>query len=178
MKELIAKRYIKALSQSLKQKELEESLQILEKLANVCRINKFQEIMDSPYISVEQKIEFILQVILENKSNSKFANFIRILAEHKRLDLFQELYAELSSYLASLNKEYVAKLMVSDAYDETVLKEIESKFSQKLGVNLVLEQQITQKNGIKLVVEDLGVEISFSQERFIQDLKNHIFRAF
>ena len=89
MKELIAKRYIKALSQSLKQKELEESLQILEKLANVCRINKFQEIMDSPYISVEQKIEFILQVILENKSNSKFANFIRILAEHKRLDLFQ-----------------------------------------------------------------------------------------
>ena len=36
MKELIAKRYIKALSQSLKQKELEESLQILEKLANVC----------------------------------------------------------------------------------------------------------------------------------------------
>ena len=88
MKELIAKRYIKALSQSLKQKELEESLQILEKLANVCTINKFQEIMDSPYISVEQKIEFILQVILENKSNSKFANFIKILAEHKRLDLF------------------------------------------------------------------------------------------
>ena len=94
MKELIAKRYIKALSQSLKQKELEESLQILEKLANVCRINKFQEIMDSPYISVEQKIEFILQVILENKSNSKFANFIRILAEHKRLDLFQEFHLE------------------------------------------------------------------------------------
>ena len=64
MKELIAKRYIKALSQSLKQKELEESLQILEKLANVCRINKFHEIMDSPYISVKQIIEFILQVIL------------------------------------------------------------------------------------------------------------------
>ena len=97
MKELIAKRYINALSQSLKQKELEESLQILEKLANVCTSNKFHEIIDSPYISVEQKIEFILQVILENKSNSKFANFIRILAEHKRLDLFQELYAELSS---------------------------------------------------------------------------------
>ncbi|MDE5603067.1 MAG: hypothetical protein K2I71_04000, partial [Helicobacter sp.] len=27
-------------------------------------------------------------------------------------------------------------------------------------------------------VEDLGIEVSFSQDKFINDLKNHILRAF
>ena len=61
---------------------------------------------------------------------------------------------------------------------DSVLKEIENKFSQKLGVNLLLKQQIVENAGIKLVVEDLGVEVSFSQEKFINDLRNHILKAF
>ncbi|WP_300762105.1 MULTISPECIES: F0F1 ATP synthase subunit delta, partial [Helicobacter] len=101
-----------------------------------------------------------------------------ILAEHKRLDLFEELYRELTSYLATLNKEYIAQLIVSESYDEVKLKEIQDKFSKKLGVNLLLKQQIVANAGIRLVVEDLGVEVSFSQEKFASDLRNHILKAF
>ncbi len=88
------------------------------------------------------------------------------------------LYKELSSYLATLNKEYIAQLIVSESYDEAVLREIESQFSKKLGVNLLLKQQIVANVGVKLVVEDLGMEVSFSQEKFVNDLRNHILKAF
>lgn len=178
MKELIAKRYIKAFSKDVAQSELQKDLELLGRLANAYGIHKFKEIIESPCVDTCKKVEFILQVILENNVTQRFSNFIKILAEHKRLDLFQELYVELSSYIASLNKEYIAKLSVNENCDEAVLQEIQSKFSKKLGVNLILQQRIVKEAGIKLVVEDLGVEISFSQEKFIQDLKNHIIKAF
>lgn len=178
MKDLIAKRYIMALVASVSQGELEGIALLLRKLAEANTISKFKEIMESPYVAKTQKIEFVLDNILDNSANVKFVNFIKVLAEHRRLDLFGELYEELSSYLATLNKKYIAQLIVNESYENSILNEIESKFSKKLGVNLLLKQQVVANSGIKLVVEDLGVEISFSQEKFISDLRNHILKAF
>ncbi len=178
MKDLIAKRYIKALVNATSRKEVEEIAELLGKLSSANAISKFGEILGSPYVEKSKKIDFVLNNILGGQCSAKFVNFIKILAEHKRLDLFGELYAELTSYLSSLNKEYVAHLIANESYDESILKEIESKFSKKLGVNLSLKQQIVSDVGIKLVVEDLGVEVSFSQEKFMNDLKNHILKAF
>ena len=42
---------------------------------------------------------------------------------------------------------------------------------------LMLEREIDIE-GVRLVVEDLGVEVAFSQERFVSDLREHILRAF
>lgn len=178
MKDLVAKRYIKALATLMPQKELEEILPLFRKLANVSTISKFKEILESPCISIKQKEDFILKDILESSSQVKFVNFIRILAEHNRLNLFEELYGELSSYLSALKKEYIAQLIVSECCEDAILKEIESSFSRKLGVNLLLKQQVVANCGIRLIVEDLGVEVSFSQEKFINDLRNHILKAF
>lgn len=178
MKELIAKRYVKAFSMVATQEELNVAMYIFAKLSNAYGITKFQEIIKSPYIAIEKKVDFIIQDILENEIDSKMINFIKILAEHNRLDLFPELHKEIFSYVSSLKKEYIAFLVVNEDYGEARVKDFESKFSKKLGVNLLLEQKIVQEIGIKLVVEDLGIEISFSQDKFINDLKNHILRAF
>lgn len=178
MKELIAKRYVKAFSKVATQEELNEAMSIFAKLANVYGIIKFREIIESPYIAIEKKVDFIIQDILENKISIKMINFIKVLAEHNRLDLFLELYREASLHLASSTKEYVAFLMVNEDYGESRVRDFESRFSKKLGVNLLLEQKIVQEVGIKLVIENLGVEISFSQDKFIHDLKNHILSAF
>ena len=115
---------------------------------------------------------------MENSLSTKFVNFIKVLAEHKRLNLFKELHAELSSYLATLNKEHVALLDVADGYEDALLREIEEKFSKRLGVRLLLKQRIVPNAGFRLSVEDLGVEVSLSQEKFIRDFKNHILKAF
>ncbi|TLD85905.1 F0F1 ATP synthase subunit delta [Helicobacter sp. MIT 05-5294] len=178
MKDLIAKRYVKALAKSASEAELKEIVESLGKLAGAYKVAKFKEIVESPYVEQKQKVDFVLGNILDNHFSAKFSNFIKVLSEHKRLDLFEELYKELSSHLATLNKEYIAQLIVGESYDETLLKEIESKFSKKLGVNLLLKQQVVANAGVRLVVEDLGVEISFSQEKFANDLRNYILKAF
>ena len=178
MKDLIAKRYVKALTQTLNQNELEKIQAMFGILASAWEVAKFQDIMESPYLSREKKEQFILEEILDNKADTKAKNFIKVLVAHDRLNIFVELFTELSSQIASSNREYLAKLIVSENYDDSTLKEIESKFSKKLGVNLLVKQQIIPDSGIKLVVEDLGIEVSFSQDKFINDLKNHILKVF
>ena len=178
MNNLIAKHYVKALTQSFNESELKEIQGILCILANVWNVAKFKDIMESPCISREKKVSFILQDVLEGKFFSGFENFLKVLVLHDRLNIFGELYDELSSQVASKNKEYLAYFMVNEKYEEAVLKEIESKFSKKLGVNLLVKQEIVEKPGVKLVVEDLGIEVSFSQDRFINDLKSYILKAF
>ncbi len=127
MKELIAKRYVKAFSRVATQEELNVAMNIFARLSNVYDIVKFQEIMESPYIAIEKKVDFIIQDILENKIDSKMINFIKILAEHNRLDLFPELYKEVSSYVSSLKKEYVAFLIVNEDYGEVMRFEFVSE---------------------------------------------------
>ena len=54
---------------------------------------------------------------------------------------------------------------------------IAKSLSSRLNVNLDLRQERAAIDGIRLSVEDLGVEISFSKERFFTDLTNHILKA-
>ncbi|MDE6045319.1 MAG: hypothetical protein K2F85_07385, partial [Helicobacter sp.] len=58
------------------------------------------------------------------------------------------------------------------------LENIKNTFAKKLNVNLALKHEHSDKEGVRLVVEDLGVEVAFSQERFVSDLREHILRAF
>ncbi|MDA3968615.1 F0F1 ATP synthase subunit delta [Helicobacter ibis] len=177
MKDLIAKRYIKALSSVANEDELREYLSCLDILSNAYNISKFREIMEASYICVSTKKELINKV-LDKELDAKFSNFINVLAEHKRLDLFCELKTELSSCISALNKEYKAVLISKETYEEDILKDIEDKFGKQLNVKLKLEQITTSNDGIKLVVDDLNIEISFSKEKFINDLKHHILKAF
>ncbi|MDE7217534.1 MAG: hypothetical protein K2N20_05520, partial [Helicobacter sp.] len=80
--------------------------------------------------------------------------------------------------LAAMKKEYVAILSSKEAFDAATLENIKNTFAQRLNVNLALKQERSDKEGVRLVVEDLGVEVAFSQERFVSDLREHILRAF
>ncbi|CAM2909517.1 F0F1 ATP synthase subunit delta [Helicobacter burdigaliensis] len=178
MKELIAKRYIKAYAKGASLEEMQALQKMLLLLGAAFEIAKFREILTAPSLSVQEKEKFILEKVLDNKIDSKQANFIKILAEYGRLEILPQLCAEVASYIAMLNKEYIATLITPSAYEASMLKEFEEKFGKKLGVKLALEQRVVENAGIKLVVEDLGVEISFSKEKLVQDLKNHILKAF
>ncbi|PZT47689.1 hypothetical protein B6S12_07810 [Helicobacter valdiviensis] len=178
MKELIAKRYIKAYAKGASLEEMYELQKMLSLLGAAFEIAKFREILTAPSVSMQEKEKFILENILENKISPKQINFIKLLSEYGRLEILPQLCIEVASYIAMLNKEYIATLITPSAYEESVLKEFEEKFGKKLGVKLALEQNVVENAGIKLVVEDLGVEISFSKEKLIQDLKSHILKAF
>ena len=74
-------------------------------------------------------------------------------------------------------KHYVAVLKIKEEVDSATLQNIAKSFSTKLNVNLDVRQEKTSIDGIRLSAEDLGIEISFSKERFFTDLTNHILKA-
>lgn len=177
MKDLIAKKYIKALSKTSNEAELYKYLEYLHILSDAYNIEKFRDAMDSYCLNSVKKKELIISII-GNSIDAKFLNFLSILAEHKRFNIFGELYKELSLHISMASKEYKAILFSDEEYSFDVIKNLEEKFGNKLGVKLQLEQFKTNSCGVKLVVDDLNVEISFSRDRFIKDLKNHILNAF
>lgn len=176
MKELIARRYVKALVQSFGGQEVAPLLQSLQKVRSAFTSEKFCEIIAAPYVSNARKVELVLQIVESNDIGMQ--NLIRLLGEKNRLALIPEICAELEATLAAINKEYVAILSSKETFDEATLENIRNTFAQRLHVNLALKHERSDKEGVRLVVEDLGVEVAFSQERFVSDLREHILRAF
>ncbi len=74
-------------------------------------------------------------------------------------------------------KEYAATLTAKESLDTKTLEKIQDSLAKKLGVKLSIKQRLSEVDGIKLSVEDLGIEVSFSKERFSNDLKHHILKA-
>ena len=176
MKELVARRYVKALVQSFGGQEIASLLQTLQKVRSAFADEKFCEIIAAPYVSDLRKVELVLQIV--ESSDSKIQHLIRLLGEKNRFAFIPEICAELEATLAAMNKEYVAVLSSKETFDEATLENIKNTFAKKLNVNLALKHEHSDTEGVRLVVEDLGVEVAFSQERFVSDLREHILRAF
>uniref|UniRef100_UPI002628EABC F0F1 ATP synthase subunit delta n=1 Tax=uncultured Helicobacter sp. TaxID=175537 RepID=UPI002628EABC len=63
MKDLIAKRYIKALAKTASEAELRDIAESLGKLAGAYKVAKFREIVESPYVEQKKKTDFVLENI-------------------------------------------------------------------------------------------------------------------
>lgn len=176
MKELIARRYVNAFVSIFSDSEMPLLLEALQKVRQAFASDKFCEIIAAPYVSDSQKIELVLQ-IAETK-DSKIENVLRLLGEKNRFVLVPEICAEIEATLSAMRKEYIAVISYKEHFDDATLTKIRDIFAKKLNVNLVLKQDISSKEGVRLVVEDLGVEVAFSQDRFASDLREHILKAF
>lgn len=176
MRELVAKRYAKALVEALGEDRLASTLEWLKGSEGAFGTEAFQEMLASPQISKTLKGQVVLDVLGDGEA--KLLNFIKVLADKNRLELIPDVCKELEKSIAATRNEYVAVLTTQEAFDDKTLKAIEETLAKKLQAKLVLSQKREEFEGVKLVVEDLGVEVSFSRERFINDLKNHILKAF
>lgn len=186
MEEIIARRYVKALCSTLDLKDVLEVIRVLKPLIAAFCNQKFLEILSAPFLKENQKVTFILE-LLQTDSNykqlsttvvSKLKNFLGVLSEHHRLNLLPSIYSEMVAVNATQNKEYLAHLFGQESYDSDFVSKVESVFSKKLGVKLKVEQERTQQPEVRIVIEDLGVESSFSSQKFQNDLKSHILKAF
>ncbi len=176
MRELIAKRYVKALIESFDKEQIGMLCDSLKKVQQALEIKVFAEIIKSPSISEAKKIELVLDIC--GRDIPKLVNFIKILGAKNRFEFIPDMCVEIEKTISTIRNEYAAILYVTEFFDEAMLKNIETAFAQKLNVNLVLTQQTVAKEGVRLIVEDLGVEVAFSREKFINDLREHILKAF
>lgn len=173
MLSIISKKYTQALIDS--GCDLDEALRILKGIADVIKDKKNADIIASPFLSKAQKEQFLLDSI--QGADTKIQNFFRLIAQSDRILLIPYISNELEKRLLARKKEYAAVLVGKDELDIKTLEKIQDSLAKKLGVKLSIKQELSGIDGIKLSVEDLGIEVSFSKDRFSSDLKNHILKA-
>lgn len=172
---MIAKKYTKAILESFSNNEVQEIIDALSKLSKALEDDKVAECINSPFIDKTQKEQLILGVF--DRLDKKFENLLKILVASDRICLIPEIIKGLEKKLLADKKQFVAILKIKQELDSATLQNIAKSLSTKLNANLDVRQEKAAIEGIRLSVEDLGVEIAFSKERFLGDLTNHILKA-
>ena len=175
MKEVIAKRYIKALKLSSSIEELESFYKILDSISIALLEPRFADIIYSPEVSKEVKVNLILDSI--KNIDEKLKNFIKIIGEYKRFDVLPEVTKELRYQLALTKNKFEGKVFTSKKLTSVQIKELTKSFNQKLNTEIILTQEIGDFNGVKVEIDDLGVEIGFSKDRLQNQIIEHILKA-
>ena len=175
MKEVIAKRYVKALKLSSSTEELEGFHKVLDSISIALLEPKFADIIYSNEVSKEVKINLILDSV--KNIDDKLKNFIRIIGEYKRFDILPEVTKELRYQLALNKNRFEGKIFTSKKLTNAQIKELTKSFNEKLNTEVILTQEIGEFNGVKVEIDDLGVEIGFSKDRLQSQIIEHILKA-
>lgn len=175
MKELIAKRYVKALSQTVDLKTMEACLSALNEVSKGFSLEKFKNILTSPDVSDTEKENLVLDIL--GKQDEKLINFIKVLSAHQRLELIPEVCKEIASFIAATNKSYNGTIITGSEIDPATVAKLQESFSKRVDASVAFTQKVEEFDGVKLVVEDLGMEIGFSRSRLKNDITEHILKA-
>ena len=100
----IAKRYVKAMSNSMNEKELDESYGSLKKIVPAYKDRKFIDILLSSSVDLKSREEFILSLL--SKPGKKLTNFIKLLSLHDRLMQIPSITKELKNQISTQKNEY------------------------------------------------------------------------
>jgi F-type H+-transporting ATPase subunit delta len=176
MEELIAKRYIKALSNCVDTESFKNASELFEILALEFKNKKFAQIMSSPSISKDVKSELLLAIV--SKSDSKeINNLISLLVEHGRVGIIPAISKGMKKEIAHITKNYVGVVYCDTNVSSETIKGLSSGLSKKVDANIVLEFVKDDFDGVKVEVEDLGIEVQFSNTRLNHQLVDHILKA-
>ncbi|GAB6074368.1 F0F1 ATP synthase subunit delta [Nautilia lithotrophica] len=170
---MIVEKYTKAFLASLNEDEIAKAYEAIAKIALVAKDPKFILIVKSPLLNIDEKIDVLSKIAEYN--NPKFLNFLRIILENKREDLFKEIHTSLYEKVSRHFNRYAG--VVEGNISESTLKEIEAKLSEKFNAEIKLSLDKKDINGIKVFVDILNVEVALSEDKIKNDLINNILKA-
>lgn len=176
MEELIAKRYIKALTSGSDVASIENMTTIFTALAQSFNNDKFVSIVNNPNVNSNDKLNILLDAVKSANSNS-INNFIKLLVENKRIEIIPAIAAELKKSLSDATKSYKGLVYSDSDIDSSVIEQLSSGLSKKFDSNISLTFVKDDFNGIKVNVESLGIEINFSKTRINSQIIEHIVKA-
>ena len=176
MEELIAKRYIKALDMGSDLASMQNMTTVFSALAESFENDKFVSIIANPSIKAEEKSNILLDAV-KNADSDKINNLIKLLVEHKRINIIPAIAQELKNDLAAAAKTYEGVIYSDTDIDVKTLEELSIGLSKKYDVTVTLAFVKNDFNGIKVEVEGLGIEINFSKDRIDSQIIEHIIKA-
>jgi len=175
MKDLVAKRYVKALLDGRDVDTITKISDQLNSISSIFSSEKVNTIITSPEISENKKTEFVLSLV--DNANTSLNNFIKLLGEKRRLELIPFIAKDLRIQIAKMNNSYIGVVYTNQELPSKYISSIEEQFSKKFNVKLSLSQDVCDYDGIKVDIDGLGVEISFSKDRLKTQLIDHILKA-
>jgi len=175
MEELIAKRYVKALLEVISTEQKASFSEILDAISSLFSDVNIAERINSPLISSDEKVAFILEAIPAD--NISMVNFIKILGENGRLDLIPTISKSLNQELQKEKNEYEGIVTSSNELGDTELADLENSLKTYTGSTVKLTQQKSDLDGIKVTVDDLGIEVNFSKQRVKEQLIDFITKS-
>ena len=176
MEELIAKKYTKALAQSVDAKSFKGMATVFSTLAESFKDEKFVNIIDNPYVNSSEKSDILLSAVKAVKSK-EVDNFIKLLVENKRINIIPAIAEEMRKDLANATKTYEGVIYSNSKIDAKVITELSKGLSTKYDAKIKLVFIKDDFDGIKVNVEDLGIEINFSKSRINTQMIEHIIKA-
>ena len=175
MKELGARKYVKALVSDLDKDDFNKFTTKLQEIANAFANEKFQNIIISPNLKNSEKVDFVLSLVGE--ADQKFINFIKLLGENKRLDILPSIVSELLAQKSKMDNVFYGKIYGGSQISQTQISELENSFSKRFNAKIILEPVKSDYNGIKIELDDLGVEASFSVDRLKAQMSEYILKG-
>lgn len=175
MKNIIAKKYVNALMKSCSDSEIELVEQSIQEIASAFSSTKFNNIILSPDVSVEEKEKFVLSLL--EKSEGKLLNLIKLLAVNDRLSLIPVIAEELKFQISLKSNSYEGEVVSNFEISKEQITNLEENFSKKFNANIKLKTQVSDYPGVKIQLDDLGVEVSFSLDRLKTQMVEHILKA-
>lgn len=176
MEELIAKRYLKAIKQRSNAESMQNIALIFSVLAEAFNNEKFNQIINNPDVSKNQKSEILLAAV-KSAGYKDVENLIKLLAEHNRINIIPAIAEVMRKDIAKTTKIYNGIVYSDSDINSKVIEDLGnglgSRFDSKISLKFVKDNF----NGIKVDVEDLGVEISFSKSRINNQMIDHIIKA-
>lgn len=176
MEELIAKRYISAFKEDLDAESMLNATLLFDTLAKSFKDARFLEIMNSPNVSREEKLDILLTAVKPAKSKN-IDSLIKLLVENNRISIIPAIAESMRKDTAHTNKTYKGHIYSDSDLDAKVIQDLSIGLSKKFDSNITLDFVKENFSGIKVDVEDLGIEINFSKTRINDQIIQHIIKA-
>ena len=175
MANVIAKKYVKALVNVVGPKGLDGVYKKLLPLSEAYGNKKLQAILRDSEIKKAEKEKFILSLI--EKPDKRLTNFIKILAEHDRLEMLPDIVDGIAEEISLMKNEYQGVLRSNFKVPSKEIKEIEKRLSDRLGAKIRLKNEVGDYPGVRVEIESLGVEVGFSADRLKTQMAEYILKA-
>lgn len=157
---ILARPYAKAAFEfALSNNAIEKWAETLAFAAMITQDQSMQEILQSPNISKQKKLQAMLS-ICQDKLDKDSENFIKTLSENNRLVVLPEISQTFNQLKADYEKTVDVNVTSAVELNQEQLKDISSKLENKLQRKINIETSIDQQiiGGLIIRAEDLVID--------------------
>lgn len=174
--EVVAKRYIKALTTGASVETKKEYYEIINGFAKAFSDKKVSQALNSPLVSTEKKVELVKAILAD--CDATVRQFMVMVAQSDRFDAIESMANVLRLELQKDSNNFEGFIQSSKGVSPEETSMLEKALSEKTGTMIKLTQKESDFDGIKVEIPDLGVEVGYSKHRVKNKLIDYITKSF